>query len=109
MTNIRIADLKHRVRLEQPVRVDDGGGGGSISWALVTEIWASVVPQSGREQLESDALNAETVHTIYCRYRADVSPANRLVMGTRTFKIRSVLNIDDDKRFLKIRCDEVVA
>ncbi len=109
MRDVRIADLKHRVRLEESVRVGDGGGGGSVSWVLIAEFWASVVPQSGREQLESDALSAETMHSIYCRYRADIGPSHRLVMGTRVFEIRSVVNVDDHKRFLKLRCEEVVA
>lgn len=107
-SDIRISDLKHRVRLEQPVRVGDGGGGDEVTWTGVAEFWAAVVPVSGRERLEFDALSAETLHTIYCRYREDVRLSHRLVLGLRVFEIRSVLNMDDDKRFLKLSCEEVV-
>ncbi len=107
--DIRISDLKHRVRLEQPVRVDDGGGGGTVTWALVAEFWAAVVATSGRERSVSDALIADVNHTIYCRYREDIGPTHRLVLGARVFEIRSVLNLDDNKQFLKLGCEEVVA
>jgi len=108
-SEIRISDLKHRVRLEQPVRVDDGGGGGAITWVLVAEFWAAVVPMSGREGLEADALSADIAHIIYCRYRDDVELTYRLVLGSRIFEIRSIANMNDAKRFLKIECEEVVA
>lgn len=109
MSTIRIADLKHRVRLEEPVRASDEGGGGTVTWSLVAEFWAAIVARQGLEQSESDALRAKVTHTIYCRHRDDVLPTHRLVFGARIFEIKSVLTLDDTKRFLKLTCEEVVA
>ena len=108
MTRLRIADLKHRVRLEAPVRSGDGGGGGSLAWVQVAEFWAAVTPVSGGEQLFSESLRAKVTHTIYCRYRTDVRVTQRIVLGPRIFEIRSVENKDDDKVFLKLRCEELL-
>lgn len=48
MTSLRIGALRDRLTLERPTRTADGGGGASIAWEQLGELWASVQPVHGR-------------------------------------------------------------
>lgn len=108
MSVIRISDLAHRAALEREVRTSDGGGGASVTWELVAEVWAAIMPVSGREHADADALHGEVSHEVWVRYRDDVTPDMRLRIDTRVFDVRAVLNAGDEKHFLKLSCLERV-
>jgi len=42
-----ISDLRHRVTLQDKVRADDDGGGGTVEWIDEGTFWAHVAPLSG--------------------------------------------------------------
>ena len=48
-------------------------------------------------------------HRIRMRYRPDITPANRLRLGTRVFNIRAILNEGERNRWLTILAEEGVA
>lgn len=106
MTGTRIGDLRHRMRLEVVTRVPDGAGGAEETWSLVAELWAAVKPLSGEEGLAADRIAGRASHEVVVRYRPGVMPAMRLVLGTRTFDIRAVLDIDERRRFLRCLVEE---
>ena len=56
MTEPRIGDLKHRMRLEHPVSVADGAGGATISYGLLAELLGALnlAHQAERLELEAD-------------------------------------------------------
>lgn len=109
MTNVRISDLKHRVRLERASRTGDGGGGGDETWSLIAEFWAGVIPVQGREPFRSEQVQGERIHHVVCRFREDVLLRDRLVLGARHFNIRGILDFDDEAQFLKLICEEQIA
>ena len=102
---MNIAALRERLVLEQPVRTPDGGGGASVTWELVAELWAHVRPISGDERLRHDQLAGRLTHEVWLRYRPGVTPAMRFRQGTRVYEIVAVLEAQRRSR-LQCLCEE---
>lgn len=103
---IRIGDLRHRLTLEQPVRVDDDSGGAVETWTAVDSLWAGLRPLSGNERAAADQLAGRVTHEVWVRYRAGVEPKMRFAAGGRTFEIRAVIDSGERRRFMKCLCEE---
>ena len=106
MTDTRIGDLRHRMRLAAVSRTPDGAGGAEETWTLVAELWAALKPLSGEEGVEADRIAGHVTHEAVVRYRQGLAPAMRLVLGARTFDIRAVLDVDERRRFLRCLVEE---
>ncbi|MCV0370821.1 phage head closure protein [Filomicrobium sp.] len=104
--DVRIGDLRQRVGIERVVRVTDGGGGAEEEWDMVAEVWAAVMPLTGTERVEADAVNGNVSHEIWMRYRPDVAPDMRLRLGPRLFDVRAVMDVEERRRFLRCLCEE---
>lgn len=101
-----IGDLRHRLVLEEPQRVDDGAGGADTSWVAVDTIWAGVMTSRGSEGVRSGRVSGSVSHEVTIRYRDDVKPSMRFVLGSQVFDIVAVLYPTDQKRWLKCLCVE---
>lgn len=106
MTEPRIGDLRHHIRLEEPVGLPDGGGGASLSYSLVAEIWAEVRPREGREAGNGDGVAASQTHEVWMRWRPGVTTEMRFVLGTRVLEILSVVDTGERRRWLKCLATE---
>ena len=106
MTHVRIGALDHRLALEAPVRTDDGGGGASLAWSLIAEVWGSLTPLSGGEAFEADGLKGRVTHEIVVRYRPGVTASMRFRLGTRLFDIRSAVDAGEEHRTLRCLAEE---
>ena len=102
---ITIGDLRHRVQIETAVRSSDGGGGATVAWTLVADVWAAIWPRTSDEALQLDRVAGKATHDIWIRFRSDVKPDMRVKFGTRVFDIRGVIDADDRARWL--RCPSV--
>jgi SPP1 family predicted phage head-tail adaptor len=102
---MRIAALRDRLILEQPVRSPDGGGGASIAWDPIAELWASVCPISGDERLSHDQIAGRITHTVWLRHRPGLVPAMRFSQGARIYEIVAVLDTPS-RTHLKCLCEE---
>ncbi len=100
-----IGAMGERFVLEQPARTADGGGGASVTWEAVAELWAAARPISGDERLRHDQLSGRITHQVWLRYRAGVVPAMRLRQDTRVYEIVAVLEVERRSR-LKCLCEE---
>lgn len=101
--------LKHRVALQDETRTPDGYGGDALSWTTVSGASALpslVTPVSGREYYFSRKLDGVTSHVVTLRYRAGVTPKQRLLFGSRPLNIRSVLNLEEAGEWLELDCTE---
>lgn len=101
-----IGALRHRITLENPVRTDDGGGGGSVSWQPVATLWAAIRPLRGAEYQIADRAEVRVTHEIRFRFRTDVTGEMRLRKGNRLFHIHSVLNDQERNRWSLCLCEE---
>ncbi len=102
-----IGAMRHRLVLEQPTRLGDGGGGAVESWVATAEVWAAVTPQAGSEHVAAEAVEGRITHVIDLRYRPGLAPAMRLRFGTRLFEILGVVDIGERRRRLRCHCREV--
>ncbi len=106
MKSPRIGALRHRVVLETAIRSSDGGGGASVIWSPVAEIWAAIEPRAGSETVVGEATSGRISHQITVRHRNDIEPARRFRFGARVFDILAVLDIDERRRLLNCLCRE---
>lgn len=87
--HMRAGDLRSFIRIERPVGDTSFEGAGSSTWQLVVRVMAEVqdvLPSRG-ERL-ADGINLATRPArVRMRYRDDVTPAMRFVMGTRIMQI----------------------
>jgi SPP1 family predicted phage head-tail adaptor len=103
--------LRKRLDLETPNTVADTFGETPLEpWTLVTTLWGSVEPISGRERLMAEQVQGEITHRIKVRYVAAYlpTPVMRFTYADRHFQILSVANRDERNRELEIMCKELV-
>lgn len=103
----RLGALRHRVTIEEPVRVSDEAGGAAITWSYVATVWAEIQPKTGREVFESDQLGGRVTHDVRMRYRDGVTPKMRIFHSGRLFDIRFVANVGERSEWLICVCEEV--
>ncbi len=102
---VTIGDLRHRVQIETATRTADGGGGATIAWTLVAEVWAAIWTRTGDESFDLDRTAGRATHDIWIRFRGDVKPEMRVRFGSRIFDLRGAIDADDRGRWL--RCPSV--
>lgn len=71
--------LDTRIALERPSRTYGPDGGEVVDWERVGEVWATVVPVSGRERLNAPQVMPEEAIRIHIRYRSDVETSWRVL------------------------------
>lgn len=102
--SVPIGRLSHRLALEREVRTGDGGGGATVIWETVAEMWGAVEMTSGTERVRAGAVAGEANTIITVRYRDDAVPAMRFRNGTQIFEIVSALDVDGRRRYLRCQC-----
>ena len=75
---VTIGDLRHRVSIETAARTSDGGGGATVAWTLVADVWAAIWPRVSDETFDADRVAGKATHDIWLRYRSDVKPEMRI-------------------------------
>mgnify|MGYP002621184364 CR=1 FL=1 len=113
-----VGSMRHRIQLQKQTRTTDGGGGASLAWSKVADVYADIQPQQARESVfgRDNQMREVITHKILIRYRSDITARNRIsqtfkrdgVSTTRTFNIKGVVNIDNRNKFLELTCEEGV-
>ena len=107
---MRAGALRHRVEVQSVTHTVDSGGGAADTWATDTNgtCWMSIEPQDGSEFIEAGAVTSRVTHKMQTRYRSDVTvtPAKRLLFGTRTFNVLSVIKPGEIGHLLTIMAEE---
>jgi len=113
-----IGAMRFRIQLQSKAETSDGGGGATIAWTKIADMYADIKPVSAKESAfgRDNQLRQVIRHKITTRYRRGVIAADRIiynyiedgVSGTRTFNIRGVLNIDNRSKYIEFDCEEGV-
>ena len=107
---MRIGLLRHRVQiLSHAPQVDDFGAPiplSSMSWGVLTTVWASIDPVSGREYFSSQQVQSEVTSKIHIRWLEGVKPDMRVKHGNTVYAIISVLP-DNRRKEMVLMCKEL--
>lgn len=98
--------MRHKIAIQSPTATVDSGGGRSIAWSTLKEVYADIRPTTGRYQFQHDQEKEKVTHKIIIRHRADIGTNYRVKFGSRIFNIHSILNEDERDRFLTMMCEE---
>lgn len=106
---MRNGQARHKITLQGlGARVDDGHGGGSISFTDVISLWASIEPLTGDEILRAGQMDVKMTHRVRHHYYPGVRPSWRVVYGSRVFDIKHVNDPEERHRELELICEELV-
>jgi SPP1 family predicted phage head-tail adaptor len=110
---VPVGAMASRVTIQQKTRVADSQGGGATTWAALGVVWAAVEPVRTSERLQAGMLGSQLDYRVTLHYRADVTPAMRVLWtpsgatAPHTLEIRSVrLDVGPPQR-LVLDCSEV--
>jgi len=108
--SLRAGTLRHQVTIQQPTDALAGTYNDvSRTWSSITDgsdIWASIEPIQGRELWHAMQAKSAITHRVTIRYIADVTSKMRVIFGTRTFEIVSVINPMELGEMLELLCVE---
>lgn len=106
---MRTGLLRHYVEIHALTIIEDDIGNQTEEWAKVAEAWAAIEPIQGNEKLTAAYMQAETTHKVTMRAPGvEVTPANRILFGSRTLEVESALNLEERNRELVLMCKEKV-
>lgn len=104
MNGNAVGPMRHRVEIQE--RITSRGSYGEVvpEWATVATVWGEVLPLSGRELYQAQAVRPDVTHRVTVRYREGLSPRNRLFIDGDIYEIFAVLNPDGRKRYHTCDC-----
>jgi len=106
---MKAGSLRHRVTI-QHLTITQGSAGEVIEgWSDVATVYAAVEPLSGREYWQAQQLAAETSIRVRIRYRTGLDTTMRVIYGTRTLEILSIVDPEERHAELQLMCRELKA
>ena len=99
---MNIGQLTHKMTVETPVQTPDGGGGFTVAWEAVDEVYAAVTDLGGQEMLQDAQIAVSQPCRIVIHYRSDMDSKMRLVEDTAVYNIVSLRDPDGGKTWLEI-------
>jgi SPP1 family predicted phage head-tail adaptor len=98
--------MRHQIEVKRQVRTPDEYGGVTATWETFKTLRAMIKPMRGSERWAYDRLEAIVTHKIVTRYTAGITSAKRIYYQGRAFRIESVINVDEDSKWLELVCEE---
>jgi SPP1 family predicted phage head-tail adaptor len=98
--------LNRRVTIQSRAAGQDNFGEPNGAWSDVATVWAAVAPVRGAERYQAAQTQAQNEIKVTIRYRAGLTPKNRLMLGARVLDIENIVNINERNETLEIFCKE---
>jgi SPP1 family predicted phage head-tail adaptor len=96
--------LSNRINLESDEITRESGVEKKVSTTYATSVPANVMPAHGREQWRGQQIRPEVDWIVELRYRTDVNAQHRVVFGSLSFEILSVIPDTDRREFVTLMC-----
>lgn len=98
--------MNRRVSVTKKMRSPDGHGGWKYTDSPVGIVWASIQPVSATERVRFGNIASEADTAIYMRYPAPVNANCTILLGSREFSVRGVVEPIDRKKYVVILATE---
>lgn len=98
--------LPHLLTIQEPVNTQNDYGEIIQTWQKFAQVNGGIEPASGREFWRASQSVADATHGVKIRYFPGVTPAMRILFGSRVLNIISVLNDGEQDAELHILCKE---
>lgn len=105
---MRAGSLKNKITFQEQTQTKNNFGEVEETWSDVLTTWASIQTISGKEQYLSNQNYATLSHKLRVRYSSLINSKQKILFGTRVFKILAVLNIFEKNKELEILVEEAV-
>jgi len=111
---MRAGQLRHYITIQAPTSSQNNYGEKTIAWTSNIKRWAAIWPLRGEEYLSARGLQANVSHRIRLRHTTlaattEITPNNaRIIFDSRTFKIESIINVDERNIYYDLMCNEEV-
>jgi SPP1 family predicted phage head-tail adaptor len=105
---MNIGKLRHQINIQSSSGSKDSFGDVSDSWSTDSTVWASVDPLNGRELEHALQIHSEVQYKITIRYDANIDARARILWGTRTFEILSIIKPKEINEMMFLYCKEIV-
>lgn len=107
--SINFGKYRHRVSVQSMTdsSADDYNQTTQTAVTISTR-WASEKPLTGKALEYGKQIHELVTHEIRMRYFPNLNPDNKLVFGSRTFEILSVINVDERNEEMIVMCVEEV-
>lgn len=86
------AAMPDTAAISRVTRTSDGAGGYTEAWTTIATVACRIASTGGAEADVAAKLTATTTATVTLPALTDVAPADRLVVGSRTFEVLAVLS-----------------
>ena len=90
---MRAGELDRRVTIEYKTEAPDTSGQPIETWKTLFETWATVRPLRGDERYMSEQTVASADTQFRIRFRADITPLNRINYDGRIYDITGVIEL----------------
>ena len=105
---MKAGKLRHRLSLQSGTESQDDYGQVTETFAEFAEVWGSITPLRGLELIHAQQVQSEVTHKCFIRYNSSIDTKDRIVFGSRTFEIMSILNADERDVYQEVWCKEIL-
>ncbi len=99
-------NLNRVVKFHRRTTTQDDHGQQQEGLRLLGQSYASVRPIGSREYYAASGERAKITHEVTIRYFPDLRHADVITLEDREFDIESVINLNEQDRFYKLRVSE---
>lgn len=98
--------LRHRITVQSLTNTPDNQGGFSTAWTDLATLWGKLEPLSSNERLFGERIEYQRSHKCIIRHRSDIVASMRIVFDSRTFQIKGVRRVDEQRFFMLLDLEE---
>lgn len=102
------ADMRNKITIQHFTTSQDTYGQQIETWATFATVWASIEPLVGKEYFAAQQMQSENTVKIRLHYMSGIKPTMRVIYGSRTLTIDSVINYKEQNREILLMCKEDV-
>jgi len=100
--------LDKLISIEKRTLTQDAAGQEYETWVSIATVYANVKPLIGRDYLAAKQTVDEQSHDVTIRYRRGLHRKMRVNYLSRIFEIFGIIDPDEKREWLYLKCREVV-